>query len=68
MNDINFNSHHEITASCGDCNAITVRDALDVLSGKWKLQIMLALSKGASRFKQVAKEVPGITTRCCRKN
>lgn len=61
MNDLNLNNHDHNPADCGSCNAMAVRDALDVLSGKWKLQIMLALSKGATRFKQVAKEVPGIT-------
>ena len=40
---------------------LPVKDALDVLSGKWKLQIILSLTFGKKRFKQVQREIPGIT-------
>lgn len=40
---------------------LPVRDALEVLNGKWKLPIIVALSFGSKRFKQIAKEVDGIT-------
>ncbi|MEO5892286.1 MAG: helix-turn-helix domain-containing protein [Ferruginibacter sp.] len=40
---------------------IPVRDALDILSGKWKLPVMIALSFGNKRFSQLAKQIPGIT-------
>ena len=40
---------------------IPVRDALDILSGKWKLPIILALSFGNRRFSQLARQIPGIT-------
>src|SRR3954464_7925881 len=40
---------------------IPVRDALDLLSGKWKLPIIIALMYGNKRFSQMAKEIPGIT-------
>jgi DNA-binding HxlR family transcriptional regulator len=40
-----------------------VRDALDVLSGKWKLPIIIALSFGAKRFSEMAREIPKITDR-----
>ena len=40
---------------------IPVRDALDILSGKWKLPILIALSFGNMRFSQMAKQIPGIT-------
>lgn len=40
---------------------LPVRDALDILSGKWKLQILISLSFGNKRFSQMAKEIPGIT-------
>src|SRR3954465_15130159 len=45
------------------CNKaiIPVRDALDILSGKWKLPVMIALSFGNMRFSQLAKHIPGIT-------
>ena len=38
-----------------------VRDSLDVLSGKWKLPIIVALTFGEKRFTEIAKEVQGIT-------
>jgi|SRR6185436_3601147 DNA-binding HxlR family transcriptional regulator len=40
---------------------IPVRDALDILSGKWKLPIILALQFGNRRFSELAKQVHGIT-------
>ena len=38
-----------------------MRDALYVLSGKWKLPIIIALSEGPSRFKDLQRRVEGIT-------
>jgi len=40
---------------------LPVRDALDILSGKWKLPIIISLSFGNKRFRQIAKEIPNIT-------
>jgi len=40
---------------------LPVRDALDILSGKWKLPILISLSFGNKRFKQMANEIPNIT-------
>lgn len=40
-----------------------VRDALDVLSGKWKLPIIIALSFGEKRFTEISQEVNEITDR-----
>ncbi|KAA6434174.1 helix-turn-helix transcriptional regulator [Dyadobacter flavalbus] len=47
----------------GECtkSILPVRDALEVLSGKWKLPIIISLMFGNKRFSQIAKEVPGIT-------
>ena len=42
---------------------VPVRDALDILSGKWKLPIIISLSFGNKRFKQIANEIPNITDR-----
>lgn len=38
-----------------------VRDALYVLNGKWKLPLILALSEGPMRFKELQRAVDGIT-------
>ena len=40
-----------------------VNDALDVLNGKWKLPIIIALSFGNKRFSEMSKEIPKITDR-----
>lgn len=40
---------------------LPVRDALDILSGKWKLQIILCLTFGKKRFRQIQREIPGLT-------
>jgi DNA-binding HxlR family transcriptional regulator len=40
-----------------------VRDALDVINGKWKLPIIISLSFGNKRFRQMANEIPNITDR-----
>ena len=37
------------------------RTALDVLSGKWKLEILWHLSLGTKRFGALRRELPGIT-------
>lgn len=49
--------------STGECRKmiLPVKDALDVLSGKWKIQIILSLSFGKKRFKQIQRDIPGIT-------
>lgn len=40
-----------------------VRDVLDIINGKWKLPILIALSFGNKRFKELERDVEGITPR-----
>lgn len=40
-----------------------VQDALYVLSGKWKLPIIISLTFGNKRFNEMSKEIPKITDR-----
>lgn len=40
---------------------LSIRDALEAVEGRWKLLILFALSEKPKRFKQLAKDVPGIT-------
>ncbi|MCP2025531.1 DNA-binding HxlR family transcriptional regulator [Flavobacterium sp. HSC-32F16] len=40
---------------------LPVRDALEVLSGRWKLPILIALSDRPKRFKEISKDINGIT-------
>ncbi|SFD87980.1 transcriptional regulator, HxlR family [Chitinophaga sp. CF118] len=49
--------------SKGGCpkNILSIKDALDALEGRWKILILFSLSTGNKRFKQISKEVNGIT-------
>jgi DNA-binding HxlR family transcriptional regulator len=38
-----------------------VRDTLELLSGRWKLPIIISISLGPKRFNQISREVNGIT-------
>lgn len=40
-----------------------IQDALDVLSGRWKLPVLIAVSFSSKRFSQISKEINGITDR-----
>ena len=42
---------------------LPIRDALDMLSGKWKIPIMLALCINSRRFKELHRDIPGITAK-----
>jgi len=38
-----------------------VRDALEVLNGKWKLSIIVSVAVGNDRFTDIQESIPGIT-------
>jgi DNA-binding HxlR family transcriptional regulator len=40
---------------------LSVTDALDVLNGRWKLPILISLRFGNKRFKEISKDINGIT-------
>jgi len=40
-----------------------VQDTLFVISGKWKLPILMAINSGNNRFRDIQRALPGITTR-----
>jgi DNA-binding HxlR family transcriptional regulator len=40
-----------------------IRDALYVINGKWKIQIIATLFNGSLRFKELQRDVSGITAR-----
>lgn len=42
---------------------LPIRDALDIISGKWKIPIIGALFFGTKRFSELSKDVEGITDR-----
>jgi DNA-binding HxlR family transcriptional regulator len=49
--------------SKGGCpkTMLSIKDALEAVEGRWKLLILFSLSENPKRFKQIAKEVNGIT-------
>lgn len=40
-----------------------VRDVIDLIGSKWKLPIIIALSFGNKRFKELERQIEGITPR-----
>lgn len=42
---------------------LPVSDALDVISGKWKLQIIISIWAGNKRFREIERSIPKITTK-----
>ena len=40
---------------------LPVRDALDMLNGKWKLPIIISVTTGNERFTDIQESIPGIT-------
>ncbi len=42
---------------------LAVRDTIDILSGRWKITIIVALQFGKRRFRELQREVDGITAK-----
>lgn len=40
---------------------LSIKDALEAVEGRWKLLILFALSEKPKRFRQISREVTGIT-------
>ena len=51
-------NHKECTSAM-----MPVRDALDVISGKWKLQIIISISSGNKRFREIERSIDKITSK-----
>ncbi len=49
----------------GECSRsiLAVRDALDILNGKWKLPIIISLMYDDKRFKEMERDIEGITAK-----
>jgi len=56
---------HARNANTEECKIFIrpIRDVVDILGGKWKLPILTALSFKPHRFKELKKQVGGITPR-----
>lgn len=48
-----------------DClsRMMAIRDALDVINGKWKLMILISVSEGNSRFREIERSIPKINSK-----
>ena len=46
-----------------DANMKAVRDTLYVIGGKWKLLILISIANGHYRFRDISRNIHGITTR-----
>ncbi|WP_316742276.1 helix-turn-helix domain-containing protein [Pedobacter antarcticus] len=46
-----------------DCSKamLSIKDALEAVDGRWKLLILYSLCSGPKRFKEISREVDGIT-------
>lgn len=40
-----------------------LRDALDVINGKWKLLILVTIATGHRRFREMERSIPGISSK-----
>ncbi len=50
--------HTECTGSL-----LPIRDALDVISGKWKLLILVSVLSGNHRFREIERSIPKMTSK-----
>jgi len=48
---------------CAAGNIMAVQDAMEILSGKWKIQIIGSLCFGKKRFKELQRNVNGVTAK-----
>ncbi len=48
-----------------DCMSvlIPVRDTLDVIGGKWKLQIIISIWEGNKYFREIERSIPKLSTK-----
>lgn len=48
---------------CSGEYVLAIHDTMNVINGKWKLPIIGSLLYGKKRFKELEREIPGITAR-----
>jgi len=48
-----------------DCLAaiMPIRDALDVINGKWKLPILISMVSGNHRFREIERSIPNLNSK-----
>src|SRR5258708_3011405 len=63
INNTSMKKHTEPRAQADNCDAlrVEVRNALGLLTGKWKLEILFLLGLRLYRFGELRRAIPGIT-------
>jgi DNA-binding HxlR family transcriptional regulator len=63
INHTSMKNHTKVSLENGNCDAlrVEVRNALGVLTGKWKLEILFLLGLRLYRFGELRRAIPGIT-------
>jgi DNA-binding HxlR family transcriptional regulator len=58
-------TNKENMANYTECGGelLPIRDALEVISGKWKLQIIIAIAHGNKRFREIERSIPNMTSK-----
>jgi DNA-binding HxlR family transcriptional regulator len=56
------NNCQQLNTECGKF-LLPVRDTLDIINGKWRIPIIIALCFKKHRFKEIQREITGITPR-----
>ena len=60
MHDVLTTKPEVENATCPS-QLLAVGDALDILNGKWKVPVIVSLSFGKRRFKELQREITGVT-------
>jgi DNA-binding HxlR family transcriptional regulator len=42
---------------------VPVRDALDIIGGKWKLLILMSIGEGNKHFREIERSIPKLSTK-----
>ena len=42
---------------------LPIRDAIEVISGKWKLRIIVSISSGNSHFREIERSIPKLSSK-----
>ena len=58
----------DLTSKVCKKNILAVRDSLEVLSGKWKLPIIITLQSGEHGFNELERTIDGITPKLLSKS